>query len=415
MWRLTVFAGVTMYLSVPCWAQDGYSLQVLVERALERSHEVASFKARVSEADFAAAQARAWDNPSLDLVLGRKRISPFGGPLVGMSVAQPLSLFGKRGRMHAILNLRAARVRVEQQKGERALAHTIVVLAYAHSVNHQKVEFADKRLRRFAVIREYLAGHLFASPQKTAESRIVENHLRNLTADHLTLQAAHEVSFEQLDRYIALEGEPDIHVEVPWLRGVRQLEPDMWIREAVAGNRDLQIQELSVEVARAQVSRARVEAWPDIAVSAFFQRETAGETERAIGGGLSIGLPLFNRNRRAIESSEMNARAEEHALRLKRRELVGAVKQLLVEYNMLRRIVADYPESLLGELHQQLADAERGFRQGRVDLLTLLELDAEVDETANRAFDAQHALIVNASTLMLLKGDDDVLSELTSF
>jgi hypothetical protein len=68
-----------------------------------------------------------------------------------------------------------------------------------------------------------------------------------------------------------------------------------------------------------------------------------------------------------------------------------------------------YPEAALAELATPLAAADEEFRRGRVDLLTLLELDAEVAETSLLALDAQVELADRLVTLLFWSGESDPL------
>ena len=52
--------------------QGKYTLADLVEQALSNSDYISSYKARVERKRFAAMQARAWQNPSLDISGGKK-------------------------------------------------------------------------------------------------------------------------------------------------------------------------------------------------------------------------------------------------------------------------------------------------------------------------------------------------------
>ncbi|NIM64049.1 MAG: TolC family protein, partial [Acidobacteria bacterium] len=72
---------------------------------------------------------------------------------------------------------------------------------------------------------------------------------------------------------------------------------------------DLEAFRGTIESARARIEIARREVVPDLVVEAFYGREEG--TDRLLGGGLGIRIPLFNRNQGAIAEARA---AERRAL-----------------------------------------------------------------------------------------------------
>ncbi len=392
-----------------------HALAELVEWALRHSELPISHRARVEERSYAANQARMWPNPSMDLSVGRRQESSSSGPLYELTLAQPLPLFGKQGLRGDILDLDSKTWRLRQAAAEVGIALDVIRLSYEYTLQRRKVDFLDARQRRLELVRSYLAGRVFASPQQQVQRRLVEQRLRRLASEGTRTRAALQALFERLKFYVAFNPGQYPEIEVPRLSGAGALDEEGWTSRVISGNPDLAIQKTSLRSAELERTLAAREAWPDLSVVAFYGEGTAAATERNVGAGLSLALPLWNRNQAGIKSAGQKAIAEDRLLALQRRRLRADLSRSFAEYEAARRVVAQNPPSLLSEMEAQLKETEREFRKGRVDLLTFLELESETAEAFNRFLDAQAGLAARIVDLLALSGEQNPLAGLHAF
>jgi len=134
-----------------------------------------------------------------------------------------------------------------------------------------------------------------------------------------------------------------------------------------------------------------------------------------MGIGISLPLPIFNQNEKGIRSAEKNIQAEKSALDFQYRQLDSSLSALLVELEVARKRVLQYHNTLLSTMENELKETDEEFRKGRVDLLVFLELDTETSETFNRVLEAHYLLMEKVTTLFLLSGERNIISELTTF
>lgn len=410
----SVFVMLWLTLAIPAGAAETYPLAALVERALSRSEWMAVLEARVEEKRMAAEQALAWQNPQLGIAVGRKQVSSLRGPTYEAAISQPFFYPGKQALRAQMLDLGAEGERVQVRQASLFISSEVVRLAYEYAANRRQAKFAVTRLQRFELIRGYLAGRLFASPQKKAESRVVEHRLRALTAEGLMAQSAQRASFANLNLYLEFQSEADVELALAWLTGERALDEGAWLAKAEEANPGLAAQRVSIAAAKKETELAAREVRPDFAVSAFYTEAANGETEQVVGGGLSLSLPLLNRFQKAVRSLEHKAQAEERLLRFQRRQLSSQLLQLFAEFEAARQTVRHYPDTVFDVLEQQITEAEAEFRKGRIDLLTFLELDDQIAETFHHALEVQVALSRTITALSLLGGQHDVLAQIAS-
>ncbi|MBI2891601.1 MAG: TolC family protein [Nitrospirae bacterium] len=417
MHRLIVLMFAMMTLSgarnASAEVEGRLTLSDLIQRALERSEFIPSLRARVDQDRFSAVQAGAWTNPTGGLSSGLVQESGTG-PLFEVSVSQPIFYPGKQRLRREIGELGAEENGVRLVELELAVTRDVVRLAYEYVIAQRKRAINESRQKSFDVIRSYLGGRLFPSPQQQAERRIVEARLRNIAADSLVIEGALRSVFESLNFYIGFEAGPPPELDIPRLRGTGSVDRRLWLARAMTRNTELSAQRVRLAAARKEKDLALLEAKPDFEPNVFFGDGTRGGGEREFGIGLALPIPVLNRNLAGIRSAQRKIEAEDRLRRHVERQIEAELGQLWSEYEIARQAVRLYPDSRLAELNAQIKEAEGEFRKGRVDLLTFLELDSEVVETNFRALDAQVALLEKFLDLLFLAGEKDVPPQLAA-
>ncbi|OGR89853.1 MAG: hypothetical protein A3J74_11535 [Elusimicrobia bacterium RIFCSPHIGHO2_02_FULL_57_9] len=399
----------------PLHESEKYTLAQLVGLAIQNTQLLGSQDARIEETQLAARQARIWPGLTFDFLAGRKREADLSGPRYELALAQPLPLTGKPGLRGSMLDLESESWRVRRSASEVLVTLNVVQLAYEYAASRRKAAFVESRQKRFDLIREFLAGRPFATPQRKAESRIVQNRLKLLISEAIQSQAGFKASFEKLKVYIPLASGKYPEVEVPWLSGAKSLDEREWSARALDNNPDLRVQRLVVRSAELEKTLARRDGLPDPALVTSYDQAKAGDTEKNYGLGLSLALPSWNRNRSGIKSAEQRRLAEERLLAFEEQKLKAEFPRALVEYEAARQVVLKYPQAILPDLEAQLKEAEDGFRKGQLDLLTFLELDSSAAETYSRVLDAQVELTTKLAEIFASTQERDAVTLLGSY
>lgn len=392
-----------------------FTLPKLVSLALQDNQLLGSQDVRTASERLAATQARVWPGLGLDVSAGRRRVADLSGPRFELSLAQPLPITGRPGLRGRLLDLEADSWAVRRSASEVFVTLDVVRLAYEYAVNRRKAAFVESRQKRFDLIREYLSGRPFATPQRKAESHIVQNHLKILTSDAIQSQAGFKATFEKLKVYIPFTAGAYPEIEVPWLSGAKSLDEEPWLVKALANDPDLRLLRLGVTSSEIEQSLAEKDGLADPSVTASYDQAKAGDTEKNFGVGLSLALPSWNRNRSGIKSARQRVLAEKRLLEFEERRLKAEFPRAIVEYDAARQSAAKYPETTLRDVELQLKEAEEGFRKGQLDLLTFLELDNSAAETYDRVLDAQTDLAAKLSELFTATQERDAVTLLGSY
>lgn len=390
---------------------QSYRLTELVDLALRHTPLLGSQDARVEGTRLSAAQARAWPGPSTGLLGGRTRQSEGSGSRFELALAQPIPLTGIPGLRGDILELESESWRIRRSASEVEVTLAVAQGAFEYAANRRKAEFAERRRKRFELIESYLAGRVFPTPQRKAESRIVENQVKNLEAEAIQSEAGYKVSLEKLKVYVPLEAGRYPDVTVPWLSGGRGLDQKEWLERALADNPGLRVQRLAVRSTGLERTLASKEGMPETSLAASYENGQRDIIGTDYGLGVSLAFPSWNRNRAGVQGAEKRKLAEERLLAFEEQRLRAELPKALVEYEAARRTVLKYPASLLADLEAQLQEADEGFKKGQVDLLTFLELDGSAAETFSRTLDAQAELAAKAAEVLAVTADRDALAK----
>lgn len=392
-----------------------YSVPELVSLALKNNSILNSQIARSEGAHLAGKQERSWSGPSLEMSAGRRKDESTSGPLYEAALSQPLAVLGKKSLRGRLFDLESDSWEAQRAASETAIELDVIQLAIEYAVHRRLADFVEKRQNRFSLIKSYMKGRVFASPQKKAESHIVQNRLAILVSEALQAEADYKSFFEKLRVYVPLGSSPYPEIKVPWFTGKKALEAKEWIEKALQNNPGLRLKDLSVKNADIEKKLASLEKWPDPNLTASFEEGKATEKETNSSVGLSFEFPTWNGNRAGVKSAEKKRDAEEKLREFQEWQLRTEVPRALIEYDAIRLAVQKYPITHLEELETQLRETENGFRKGQVDLLTFLELDSTVSETFTQVLESQSIFMAKLAELFRLSGERDIVGRLESF
>ena len=329
-------------------AQDGLTLEKLIESASLRRADLLATRQRLAIAQGRLAQAGLRPNPVLDTEYGSPRFlggEPESEFSAGLS--QTFELGGKRGKRIAVARLELERVRAEVSAIERQIASDI-------RRNYTKAVSAARQLD---VLEKLLASD--AELIRVTEARLGEGDVAPLDLNLVKVESD-RLRVQQIQARANLE---TAILELRTLSGFDVSEPfrispqadrpprlEMTLSEltgiAMRDRSDLQAAIIGEKIGSAKVSLARSQAIPNVAASVRYSRNngiidlppTAGggfvaNKDNALTFGVSVEIPVFNRNQ-----GEIAAAAGERVQAVRQREfLEAAIKgEVAIAYRQYR-------------------------------------------------------------------------------
>lgn len=371
-----LLAGVLAMASCPAFAEP-VSLSDALARGQHVSPRIAKAKAELKAAEGRAIQAGVRPNPTLSAEVenfsGTGPYRTFGQTETTVAVSQPFEFGGKRRARKEVASAERAFAQIALRKAEADLAYDIIV-------SHAELRAAEDRAM---LARQVLARAV--ELVRIAETLVDVGRdppLTKLRADALLAEARAEKLRAEADllsarqRLALLIGSED-----PELSAAAQ---DMAPPPALAVDAQSLDERLAAaerNAAAARVMLAQAESIPDITASGGV-RNFRESRDTAFIVGVSMPLPVFNRNRGNIAAARADGDAAEADLaqaRLDTRFLRRDAERMLAAAN--ERVAALSGASLF-QANEAARIAEIGYQQGKFTLIELIDAQ-EAQASAN--------------------------------
>lgn len=159
--------------------------------------------------------------------------------------------------------------------------------------------------------------------------------------------------------------------------------PDKWPsveRQALDNSAELKFARARSEEASAQRELARAEAWPDLKIGPSYERmPDRDRTEERIGLGLSLELPLFNRNQAGKRSAELSREAAMLESEFVTKAGSAKLDNLIEQYSLITKALASAPSQ--SELEKGHRAFETQFSRGLVSYSLIIEAHRQLHDT----------------------------------
>jgi cobalt-zinc-cadmium efflux system outer membrane protein len=381
----------------------------LVDEALAKNPELRFYEAEIIAAKAGRKTAGLLGNPQLSGDVGHNA-QKFGG-LSGegvawsVSVLQPFEWPGRIGLRKAIANHDIELAQFGYERFKIALASRVRALAYGLFAAQEKSSAAAEVAERFKALREVLVQRDPAGLTPLLETRVIEatelNAQRKASEAALATQAA-LLELNQL-RGVA----PDTGLSVSQMRLVFSPPEDKGALLRLARTNNFELKARALELAQQgfRVDLAKNERYPTISVGPSYSDQKAGsEEQRIIGVGISLPLPLWNRNKGNIEAAAARQMQAEVSLNATEREIQRKVLEAALIYETKLREMAKWRPDSVQHFREAAEVADRHYRLGAVPISTYVELQKQYLDAVEGLLDTKKEALEAAAQLELLTG-----------
>lgn len=369
------FPGPDMDPAEPIAEPTGHlTLREVLALALEANPELAPFSREIRAREAAVLQARLFPNPELSVTaenLGNAVLKDFDGPQTTVSLSQLILLGGKRARGIEVTALdrdlaawdyetkrmdvltRVAQAFVEVLRAQEGLALANDLMTVAERV----VEAVSARVRagKVSPVEETRAQVTLASV-KIEQARAA----RELEAARKRLAATWGST---TPRFNAAQGKLDQVLPIPTLEALIQ---------RLTQNPDLARWATEIAQRQAAIDLEESRAIPDLTVSLGVTQFT-DTNDSAVNTGLSIPLPLFNRNQGNVRAAQERLTK---AMEERRAAEVSVTTALNTAYQSLAAThieVTTLKTQVLPGAQSAFDAVSRGYRLGKFGFLDVLD------------------------------------------
>lgn len=390
-------------------ATNAVALDALVAETLERNPELKFYEAEILAAKAGRKTAGALGNPELSGGVGNKTVRSGGfsaeGVAWSVSVVQPFEWPGRLGLRKAIANRDIELAELGYARFKVALAGRVRTLAYGLFAAQEKAAAAREVAERFKALREVLVQRDPAGLTPLLETRVIEatelNAQRKATDATLAAQAA----LLELNQLRGVS--PDTRLVVSPAQLKFRPADGLGTLQALAHTNNFELRLRAVELAQQgfRVDLAKNERYPAISVGPSYASEQAGnERQGIIGVGVSLPLPLWNRNKGNIEAAVARQTQAEVSLNVTAREIERKVVEAALTYETKLREMAKWRPDSVEHFREAAEVADRHYRLGAVPISTYVELQKQYLEAAESLLDTKKDALEAAQNLELLTG-----------
>lgn len=318
---------------------------------------------------------------------------------------QPLEIGGQRGQRIDVARQEVALTDVDIraiQTGVRLRTREAFFAAVlAHSRTAQLGESLDlaRRLQQIAKTR-FDAGDVPQLEVLQADLQVSQAQANVEVAsqqEKVAFSVLNEVLNEPANTVWDISGSlEDLPIDVP----LTQL-----MSRARAANTDLQhlTQQLKVEQRQRALLRAERIPTPDVAIGTFLN--SPPDYKAALGGTITMALPLFSRNQGEIAQSEANERLLEASLLATQRAVDGRVEEAYYAFSAQQTQANLFRTTVLPSVRQVESMAEESYRAGNTSLLSVLDAQKNMQQMERDYLDSLFSLQSSFAQLEQIVGE----------
>jgi len=392
---------VTVPLPARAQAVGEVSVDELVARALVDNPDLKAARLEVEASAGRLQQAGLRPNPMLELG-GQKALSPDNNLTVGVSL--PLDLNGRKAgrvgvaereiemrRRQVAERERQVRAEVRMKAGELLAARrNLQVTDDLLGVNRSALEVVGTRVRQGA------------APSLDEGLQLVE--VNRLDANRQLAQSRVDIAALQLKSLAGMAPDAPLALKGELAFSPLSLDLAAATQRAVSDRPDVAVARSEAAMAAALVKKEEAEGRWDATINVGYQRQdfgfplnglTASGAQRPIqdvfhyfGGGVSIVLPLWNRNQGNVAAAAAATRAAERRVEFAVLTAQQEVGVAFTQYDAARRSLDIYERGVRDVARRNLDVIRQAYQLGRGSLLDVIAEQRRYIEVENGYTDA---------------------------
>ena len=374
------------------------TLSALVEKTVSRHPELRFYEAEVQAAQGGKKTAAALKNPDLQTGVGNWRVRDLAtgeisdGPTWSVTLTQNIEWPGRLALRKAIAQKKFEIAQLGLSQFRRTIASQVETRAWQFLAAQEKTRVAHEVAHRLEELANVVLQRDPAGVAPRMEVKIIQASAMTLGAEHSRAQNELDSARFELNRLL---GEKPGHpIEI--VREKLALNPPPPLEQLLASARshnfELRTRMMEVEQQGFEVALAKHQVWPSITVQPYIQRQTnktSGTSETQTGIGVSIPLPLWDRNAGQKETAQGRKVQAEVLLNSQLSQLERDVASQESHYRIHVLELAKWPANILEEFRKVASEADEHYRLGALPLTTYIELQRQYLESVQAVLTSQ--------------------------
>jgi outer membrane protein, heavy metal efflux system len=404
--KIFIQFSLAVSLALASYAGDGIaSLDSLVAETFARNPEINAYRAEIAAAKGARRTAGEWRNPEVTTDLGAKVVRNFDGNSLGngalwtVALSQTFEYPGRIALRKAIANRQIALAELGLEGFKAALAARVRSVAYRIGLSEAKAKAANEVSSRFDELLSILSQRPAAGVAPQLDVRIIEANAIALKRRPIEAQREIQSAIYELNQLRGAKTEAPLRLPATDMKLTSIPTVSALQATARARNYDIRTHVMELEQQGFKVKLALNERWPAIQVGPFAHNERADTNEYQFGVGMTVPLPLWNRNAGNIETEKARAAKAQAELTTVVREVERKIADAAFIYQSRRDESDKLQMSILPQMRDAADLADRNYRSGALPIATYTEVQKQYLDSLDAFAIAQTAAIESRQQL----------------
>lgn len=359
------------------------SVHSLVLKALATHPELRYYEAQIDVAQGGKTKAGEIKNPDMMVGVGNWHLRDLAtnqvsdGPTWAVQLTQTFEWPGRLSLRKAIAQKDIELAQLGLAQFRAALAGRVRTISWKLLAAQEQTRAADEVAQRFQSLADVLLQRDPAGAAPRLEARIIQASALTLGAEATLARNDLAAARFELNQLLGEKAGHPLELRMEDLTLNPPPPLDFLLAEARRKNFALRARFLDVEQQGYHVELAKNERWPSITVQPYMQKQTTVTRETQLGIGVSIPLPLWNRNKGAIDAAKAREVQAEVMLTAQMRQLERDVAAQASHYRLHVEELAKWPADTLASFRKAAAEADEHYRLGALPLATYTELQRQ--------------------------------------
>ena len=373
------------------YAEEGtlrLTLEDSIKLARERNFTVAAagLDVKASRADRLSAGLR--PNPTFSLNDTFVDLqSPRAGSQVAARIDQPIETFGKRKYRIEAAEQAVASSDLQRRHQVRQLTLEVETLFDQILLLQQNLRLAEESAARFGEILRI--NTLRFNKGDISEAELIKVRLQQLDYqnDILSLRLAIQEQEKRLKALLVLDPSAPIALAGELQYQERAVDLEKLKEEALQSRPDVQGMQSDLRRAQSEARLARAMRYPNVSVG--IEYDTIGpDYHGLVGAGLSVPLPIFDRNQGEVRKADVLVETAELSLKEKEHQVLLEVEYAYRDFLQKRSQVSLFESQVLRDAASSREIAERAYAKGGATLLELFDAERIYNTTQRNYHEA---------------------------
>lgn len=389
---------MTMIVLFLLQAAFGMSFDQLSQTALAQNKSLQAAREQLRQAEARMTQARLRPNPSVDVSQSTDVVFANEGENgFAVTLAQPIEMGGKRMNRIRVAEAEIELAKAEIAESERQLIAQLRAAYLRAAETSARLSLLERTRGLNQQMVQVMNVRLASGDASRLDSHLLQAENNRVEAQRLQAEGQFTDVMFEIRRLAGIPPSEPLSLNPRPAQALATRSDSELVELALRSRPDLQAARLREALADAGIALARSQAVPDLTGSVRYAREPnvsrlqprAFEKESVLGFGISIPLPLFNREQghiREAASRVTQTRAGREALEQNIRVEVAAAAR---RYQLATRSLELIRTGVVGETEEGFSITQLAYRLGNARLADVIIQQRSLVEAEIAAVSAQ--------------------------